>query len=135
MSGYMLDSNVLIDIARDAAGIVAKRFEAKALGETGISVVVAGEIQFGMRKRSDARSNPTMAYLLGSLRIDALDQSVAGFYANIRAESERSGLSVSPNDYWIAAHAIANDAVLVTGDRALYESRIAGLKLEDWRVE
>lgn len=88
-----------------------------------------------MRKRSDARSNPTMAYLLGSLRIDALDQSVAGFYANIRAESERSGLSVSPNDYWIAAHAIANDAVLVTGDRALYESRIAGLKLEDWRVE
>lgn len=44
MSGYMLDSNVLIDIARDAAGIVAKRFEAKALGETGISVVVVGEI-------------------------------------------------------------------------------------------
>lgn len=130
----MLDSNVLIDIARDASGAVSKRFEGKALGEMAVSVVVAGEIQHGMHKSPDAKSNPTMAYLLRSLRIDGLDPAVGAVYAKIRAGLERQGLSISPNDYWIAAHAILNDAVLVSGNRQLHDARITGLKLEDWRL-
>lgn len=131
----MLDSNVLIDLARDAGGVVAGRFEGKGLGEIGLSVVVAGEIRYGMSKRPDARANPRMAYLLNSLRIDHMAPEVGSLYAKIRAEMERLGRSISANDYWIAAHAISNDAVLVTSDRAIHDAGIDGLRLEDWREE
>lgn len=131
----MLDSNVLIDIARDAGGAVTGRFEAKARGEIGLSVVVSGEIRFGMRKRPDAKTNPRMAYLLASLPVEPMAPEVDAVYSNLRAELERRGVSISPNDYWIAAHAISKDAVLVTGDRAIHEAGIGGLKLEDWRQE
>lgn len=135
MSSFILDSNVLIDIARNTEGAVAKRFESKAIGEVWTSIVVSGEIHYGMRKRPDARSNPRMRFLLDSLHIDPLATEIAGLYANIRADMERRGCSISPNDYWIAAHAISRDAVLVTGDRMLHDAGIAELKLEDWRGE
>jgi tRNA(fMet)-specific endonuclease VapC len=131
--GYMLDSNVLIDIARDPEGPVARRFESFEYGFVEVSVVVAGEARFGMFKQPHARSNPRMAYLLASLRNEHLTPDVADIYGRIRAQLESGGRSVSPNDYWIAAHAISRDAVLVTSDRRIHEAGIAGLRLEDWR--
>ncbi|GHD11517.1 PIN domain-containing protein [Tianweitania populi] len=135
MIRYMLDSNVLIDIARDEDERVARRFEEKALGEIGISVVVSGEVRHGMRKRPAARSNPKMTYLLGSLRTEQMGPDVGVLYGDIRDDLERRGISITPNDYWIAAHAMSNGAVLVTSDRRIHDAGITGLKLEDWRDE
>lgn len=135
MKMYMLDANVLIDIVREPEGVVARHFGTKSLGELGVSVVVSGEVQYGIKKRPDARSSSRMAYLLDGLRIEQMAPEVCDFYSGVRAEMERRGLSLSANDYWIAAHAICSDAVLVTGDRAIHDAGIAGLKLEDWRHE
>jgi tRNA(fMet)-specific endonuclease VapC len=133
MSGYMLDSNVLVDVAREPDGVVGKRFQTMTKGHMGISVIVSGEIRYGMKKRPDARSNPSMAYLLSSLRIDELEPEVGDVYGDIRVKVERIGKGLSPNGLWIAAHAIVRDAVLVTSDAAIQEADIAGLKLENWR--
>jgi tRNA(fMet)-specific endonuclease VapC len=129
----MLDSNVLIDIAREPEGIATKTFEAKALGEVSVSVIVSGEVLYGMRKRPDARSNPRMRFILSSLRIDGLEAKVGDIFGHIRLSVEKRGKGLSANDYWIAAHAISLNAVLVTNDRAIHEAGIEGLKLEDWR--
>lgn len=135
MSGYMLDSNVLIDIVRNVDGMVAKHFRTKALGEIAISVIVSGEVRYGMRKRPEARSNPSMAYLLTSLRIDQVEPDVDNIYGNLRLDTERQGKGMSPNDYWIVAHALAKGAVLVSSDAAIHEAKVAGLQVEDWRGE
>ena len=129
----MLDSNVLIDIAREPDGAVARCFRAKSLGDVTISVVVSGEVLYGMAKRPDARSNPSMAYLLSSLRTDGFEPELGSTFGRVRLEVEKAGKGLSANDYWIAAHAMARDAVLVTGDRAIHDADIGGLKLEDWR--
>lgn len=129
----MLDSNVLIDVAREPDGPVGGKFRTMAIGEMGVSVIVSGEVRYGMRKRPDARSNPSMAYLLSSLRIDQMEPEVDRVYGDVRLEVERRGKGLSANDIWIAAHAIAQDAVLVTGDKAIHDAGIPGLKLENWR--
>ncbi len=134
MSGYMLDSNVLIDLAREPDGQVALGFD-KAGGDIAISVFVAGEIHHGILKNPSARSNERMKYLLDSLRIDPMDHPIERIYGAVRIDLERKRAAISPNDYWIVAHAIARDAVLVTSDRAIHSAGVANLKLEDWRVK
>ncbi|PZO76568.1 MAG: VapC toxin family PIN domain ribonuclease [Mesorhizobium amorphae] len=135
MSPYTLDTNVLVDVAREPDGPVGRRFYAKQPGEMGLSVIAAGEVQLGIEKHPQSRSNPSMRYLLGSLRIEALAPEVSETYGRVRLAVERSGRSMSPNDYWIVAHALAKDAVLVTGDRAIHDAGVVGLKVEDWRGE
>lgn len=135
MNGFMLDSNVLIDIAREPDGPVAARFAAKALGEVAISVIVSGEILYGMVRRPDARSNPRMSHLLSSLQTEKMEPAVASHFGRVRRQVEMSGQGLTANDYWIAAHAIAKGAVLVTGDKAIHEAGISELQLEDWRGE
>ena len=133
MSGYMLDSNVLIDIVREPEGRVALAFENKTRGDVSISPIVSGEIRFGMERRPDARSNPGMAVLLHSLRVDRLESPADTIYAKLRAELMGRGKALSPNDYWVAAQALSRNATLVTADHAFHDAGLEALKLEDWR--
>lgn len=87
----MLDSNALIDIAREPEGTVARNFGKMMRGEVGISAIVAGEIRYGMLKRPNARSNLAIAYLLSSLRVDRLDPEIDSVYGRLRREIERQG--------------------------------------------
>jgi tRNA(fMet)-specific endonuclease VapC len=43
----------------------------------------------------------------------------------------RQGKNIGQNDLWIAAHALALDAVLVTNNEREF-SRVPGLKVENW---
>ena len=51
-------------------------------------------------------------------------------YAEVRL-ALRQGKNIGPNDLWIAAHALALDAVLVTNNESEF-SRVPGLKVENW---
>jgi len=59
------------------------------------------------------------------------DDSAAAAYGGMRAELERRGTPIGPNDLMIAAIALANRATLVTHNIREFE-RIAGLVLLDW---
>ena len=59
------------------------------------------------------------------------DDVAAAAYGSIRAELERRGTPIGPNDLMIAAIALANKATLVTHNTREFE-RIAGLGLVDW---
>jgi tRNA(fMet)-specific endonuclease VapC len=59
------------------------------------------------------------------------NRRAADAYAALRADCESRGVSLSPLDTMIAAHAIAEDAVLVTRDKAF--TQVEGrLRVEDW---
>ncbi len=55
-------------------------------------------------------------------------------YGRIRTELERQGTPIGANDYWIAAQALATEAVLVTNNVDEF-SREPGLAWDDWLRE
>src|SRR3546814_16894016 len=72
--------------------------------------------------------------ILDSLQILALDVPADTEYAGIRAELEAAGKPIGPNDWFIAAHAYALEAVLVTANITDF-SRIRALTVENWKSE
>ena len=65
------------------------------------------------------------------VKILAWDKEVAVFYGDLRAKCETTGVTLSPLDLMIAAHAQAINAVLVTGDKAFCKIP-GGLIVENW---
>ena len=55
-------------------------------------------------------------------------------YAQIRAALERSGRSIGGMDMMIAAHALAEESVLVTNNAREFH-RVPGLAVEEWSLE
>lgn len=71
-----------------------------------------------------------MVAILDYIRVAALEREVAGSYAEIRTALKNTGRPISANDYFIAAHAMTLDAILVTADQAF--GFVPGLKVENW---
>jgi tRNA(fMet)-specific endonuclease VapC len=61
----------------------------------------------------------------------ALDVPADTEYGGIRAELESAGKPIGPNDLFIAAHAYALGATLVTANIGEF-SRVRALKVENW---
>lgn len=61
------------------------------------------------------------------------DDACAEHYGVLRADLERSGCPVGPNDMLIAATARAHDAVLVTANTNEFR-RIVGLRVTNWEA-
>ena len=53
------------------------------------------------------------------------------YYADLRVRLEQAGTPIGQNDLWIAAHALAQDCVLVT-DNIREFSRVKSLRVENW---
>ena len=61
------------------------------------------------------------------------DDLAADVYGRIRADLERRGQAIGPNDTMIAAIALANGLTVVSHNRAEF-SRVSGLLIEDWHT-
>ena len=59
------------------------------------------------------------------------DDNAAASYSRIRAELEKAGTPIGPNDLLIATVAVSNELTLVTHNTKEF-SRVAGLLYEDW---
>src|SRR5262245_8844736 len=96
---------------------------------------VLAEIAFGIarlprshkRTRLQARFDLLCAELPRAEWTDVVSQA----YGRIKAALERRGTRIEDFDAAIAAHALAQDATLVTADLN-HMSRMPGLKVEDW---
>jgi len=62
----------------------------------------------------------------------SLDDQVARAYGDVRRSFERAGTPIGPNGLWIAAHALVEERVVVTGNVRAFR-RVVGLGVEDWR--
>ena len=126
----MLDTNVIDEFVKLPASALASRVR-KHERDVSISVIVAGEIEFGLAKNPKAKIAARVRLALETIDIVPLPVSVAPIYGRLHARSRREGLNIGANDLLIASHAIALDATLVSGDRDF--RHIDGLKLENWR--
>ena len=95
------------------------------------SVIVAGEVEFGLEWKGSERLRLNMEAILQAIRVVPLENSAYRHYGWLRADLKKKGTPIGPNDLWIAAHALALDAVLVTDNEDEF-SRVPGLKVENW---
>lgn len=128
---YLLDTNILSDlINRGRSSPVAAMLEGRAANVC-TSIVVAAEIRYGVaRKGSKALADRADA-VLGEIPIAPLTAPADHRYGEIRADLERRGTPIGPNDLLIAAQCLASNLRLVSANLREFR-RVPGLEVENW---
>jgi tRNA(fMet)-specific endonuclease VapC len=128
---YLLDTDIVSDLVRAPNGRVAARIREVGELRVATSIVVAAELRYGAARRGSERLTRQVETILGALTVLPLDEPVDEVYGDVRAELEAAGTPIGANDLLIAAHAIALDFVVVTGNEREFE-RVPGLRIENW---
>jgi tRNA(fMet)-specific endonuclease VapC len=97
---------------------------------TSISITAA-ELRYGCARKGSPKLLAQIEAILESVQVLALDVPVDAEYGGIRAELEAAGKPIGPNDLFIATHAYALGAVLVTANAAEFTC-IRALQVENW---
>jgi predicted nucleic acid-binding protein len=133
---FLLDTNAVSDLMFGHAKPLARLGALSSADEVITCTIVVGEIQHGIQslapgaKRRDLEQK--FQHVGQWIAGHALPVAAADHYAQLRIECRHRGISLSENDFWIAATAFAAGAVLVTRDRDF--SQITSLRVEDWTV-
>ena len=130
---FMFDTNAASMVIKTRPADFVERVAARPMSDFCISAIVEGELRFGVAKRPDA-TQLAQAVSRFLMRIDILawNSAAAEIYGRLRAHLQASGRPIGHLDTLIAAHALAEHAVLVTRDRAF--ARVPGLTVEDWQT-
>ena len=131
---YLLDTNILLALARQPQGRVYTALRARLPQTACTSIVVAAEIHFGLQRGVSARLRQQMLSLLAAFDVLPLDAPVQLHYGEIRAHLEKTGQPIGANDLLIAAHARALGLVMVTNNLREF-TRVPGLVVEDWLAD
>lgn len=128
---YLLDTNIFIAAMKGDTNVRAV-LERTHLADLVLSTVVLGELQLGVEKSAYREKNQLkLNALLNQIEIAPIDDRVSRLYAKLRADLESQGTPIGANDYWIAAHALALGAILVTDNVSEFD-RVNGLVTENW---
>lgn len=129
---YLLDTDILVAIRRGRPADVRARFEQLQPGEAALSVISYGELLYGIEKQQmGPEPLRRLEELVSLIPVLPLSAEVARIYGVVRADLANRGEIIGANDLWIAAHAQANDLILVSNNEREFK-RIASLKLENW---
>jgi tRNA(fMet)-specific endonuclease VapC len=130
---WMLDTNTCSYVMRELPVSVKQRFDNVGPENLAISTVVLAELQYGAT-RHPTRSACFFAEIdnfISRLEVLPWTSQAAKHYAHLRTALERKGLPIGNMDMLIAAHALAENAVLVTHNAREFE-RVPGLTVENW---
>lgn len=95
------------------------------------SVIVAGELRTWVEQTGSERLRRLVETTLIAVPVWGLEPAVGQAYAGLRAHLERRGLPIGGNDYWIAAHALALEATMVTDNEREFR-RVPELTVVNW---
>lgn len=131
---YLLDTNILIYLIKNHPPSIADRIDGVTDDDRlCMSFVTWAELLKGAerssRKPEVLRKLDALARLVPVIYPD--DPAICRHYAEQSTRLKESGTPIGANDLWIACHALAVDAVLVSHNVREFR-RIAGLRLEDW---
>jgi tRNA(fMet)-specific endonuclease VapC len=127
----LLDTNICIYIINAKPADVLARFQQHRLGDIGVCSVVAAELAFGVAKSGSARNRQALEMFLAPLTILPFDTPAVWAYGSLRAELERRGTPIGSLDTMIAAHALSQQALLVTNNMREF-CKVPGLQLDNW---
>lgn len=132
---YLLDTNACIRILNRSSEPLIARLEGTPPTQISLCSVVKAELLFGARRSAFVEKNLRLLdEFFEPMTSLPFDDRCAAEYGAIRADLERSGTPIGPNDLLIAASARAHDLVLVTHNIREF-SRVQGLRFQDWETE
>lgn len=132
MPRYLLDTNIVIYLAKGRPGSVRERLARHPSDDIAISVVTLGELRFGAEKsQSREQALAVIDTLSQRMQVLELPEPAGAHYGQIRAELQRKGQIIGNNDLWLAAHARAEGLILVTNNEREFV-RVPGLLVENW---
>ncbi|MGI9043845.1 MAG: type II toxin-antitoxin system tRNA(fMet)-specific endonuclease VapC [Gemmatimonadaceae bacterium] len=130
---HLIDTCICIDILRGSSPQVPARFRAAMDSGVAVSSITAAELHHGLaRGNRSERNRRGLENFLGSVRVLPFGEKAAEAYGIVRYYLEHRGNVIGPYDLLIAAHAIAENAVLVTSNTREFK-RVPTLELSDWR--
>jgi len=132
--GYLLDTNVCIEILRGRNLALKMCLATRSLNELVLCSVVWAELQCGARLAQNPQQELTrLQDAFGDWPRLPFDDSAAEAYGVIRARLQRAGRLIGGNDLLIAAIAQTNDLTLVTHNTSEF-TRVPTLPVEDWQA-
>lgn len=131
----LLDTNICIAALKNERRVLSQLV--RHTGRLYLPFMVSAELWFGLGKYAllgrDVEADRSRVEEFHE-RMDGIlyltDEAIHE-YARLRALPEAQGTPISSNDVWIAAQALAEDAVLVSANTREFE-RVPGLRLENW---
>jgi tRNA(fMet)-specific endonuclease VapC len=131
---YLLDTNVIAAMVKQPRGALAQRLAGLPRESFAISVVVAAEVRYGLSRKASPKLTNAVEAVIAAIDIVPLEEPADRHYGEIRAELARLGQPIGHNDLFIAAHARALGAVLITANVSEF-ARVPGLKVENWLAD
>jgi tRNA(fMet)-specific endonuclease VapC len=104
------------------------------LAETlAISAITRAELRYGQRLLPPGanKKHALIDAFLAEIPVLAWDYRAADRYGLVAADLRRSGQPIGCMDTKIAAHALAEDLILITNNTSDFE-KVAGLRVENW---
>ena len=128
-----LDTNICSYVLRRRPAFMVERVAGLNRGQLWLSAIVAAELRFGAAKLGSTEFSAAIEAWLGGFDVRPWPNEATHHYARIRAALERAGQPVGGMDLLIAAHAMAEDSVLVTNNTREF-LRVPGLAVEEWNL-
>ena len=130
---HTLDTNICSYILRRHPVAMVERFAGLDRGQLWLSAIVAAELRFGAAKLASARFSAAVEAWLAGFDVRPWPVEASHSYADVRSGLERAGKVIGGMDLLIAAHAIAEDSVLVTNNAREF-LRVPGLAVQEWAL-
>jgi tRNA(fMet)-specific endonuclease VapC len=134
MTLYLLDTSTCSDLMRELPAPAEHLARLSAADHPFVCTIVRGEILYGIERLSNGHRRSQLAEkatrLFDALPCDPIPMHAADRYATLKHGQQLKGRTLDENDLWIAATALALEAVLVTRDADF--SRVANLTVENW---
>ena len=127
----MLDTNIVSDLIHAPNGPVRRRLEAIGPALACVSILTAAELRYGAAKKGSERLSRDIEQVLDVLPVLPFDVPADLEYGRLRAFLTGAGTPIGPVDFFIAAHALSLDLVLVTANIREF-ARVPGLRVENW---
>jgi len=131
---YLLDTNICIDFLHGELNEGFRMLRQSPRSLFKLPSVVVGELLLGVEKAPlqwQLRERRKVEVFLAEFEVVPFDEQCAREFARVRAFLEARGMGIGPMDMFIAATALANQAVLITNNVKEF-GRIPGLSFESW---
>ena len=131
----LLDTNICIAALKNDRRVLSRLV--RHTGQLYLPFMVSAELRFGIEKQAqlgrDVAADQERIEEFHDLMdgILYMTDEVISQYARLRAMLEIRGTPVSPNDTWIAAQALVEDALLISANTREF-GRVPDLRLQNW---
>lgn len=129
---YLLDTNACIAFLNLRPASVEQHVRRLRPTDIVLCSVVKSELLFGAIKGAKASENlARLEIFFRPFESLPFDDHAAAFAGKLRADLDKAGTPIGPNDLLIAAIALAHGLTLVTANTSEF-ARVPGLQLENW---